>query len=77
MEIKGDGKQAKSVELDDGTVLEADLIIVGAGVLPATKFLDGSGINLDKWGGVVCDPYLQSNVKDVYAAGDIATYPYW
>lgn len=38
-EIKGDGKNANGVVLDDGTVIEADLVLVGAGVLPATKFL--------------------------------------
>lgn len=51
--------------------------MVGAGVLPATRFLQGSGIQLDQWGAVVCDPFLQTSVKDVYAAGDIASYPYW
>jgi NADPH-dependent 2,4-dienoyl-CoA reductase/sulfur reductase-like enzyme len=77
VEIKGDGTNAKSVLLDDGTELEADLIVVGAGVFPATKFLQGSGINLDARGGVICDPYLQTSAKDVFAAGDIASYPYW
>jgi len=76
-EIKGDGKNATSVVLDDGTEIKADLVLVGAGVLPATKFLEGSGIKLDQWGAVVCDPYLQSTVKDVFAAGDICSYPYW
>lgn len=76
-EIRGEGKEAKTVVLDDGTEINADLVLVGAGVLPATKFLDGSGIKLDQWGAIVCDPYLQSNVKDVFAAGDIASYPFW
>jgi NAD(P)H-nitrite reductase large subunit len=43
-EIKGDGKNAHTVVLDDGTELKTDLVLVGAGVLPATKFLEGSGI---------------------------------
>ena len=76
-EIKGNGEKATSVVLDDGTEIEADLILIGFGVLPATKFLDGSGIKLDQWGGVMCNPYLQSSDKDVYAAGDVASYPYW
>jgi NADPH-dependent 2,4-dienoyl-CoA reductase/sulfur reductase-like enzyme len=45
--------------------------------LPATKFLEGSGIQLDKMGAIVCNPYLQTSAKDVYAAGDCASYPYW
>ena len=61
-EIKGEGENATSVILDDGTEIEADLILVGAGVLPATKFLEGSGIQVDQWGGIICDPFLQTSV---------------
>ena len=67
----------EGVTLSDGRKIDADLVILGTGVKPATKCLEGSGIELDKDGGVVCDPYLETNVKDVYAAGDIASYPYW
>lgn len=77
VEIKGDGQKATHVVLDDGTILEADLVLVGAGVQPATKFLAGSGIKTDQWGGVECDPFLATSAKDVYAAGDCASYPYW
>ena len=52
-------------------------MLVGAGVLPATKFLQGSGIEMDARGGVVVNPFLQTSNKDVFAAGDIASYPYW
>jgi apoptosis-inducing factor 3 len=76
-EIRGADGNATSVILDDGTELAADLVLVGAGVLPATKFLQGSGIEVDQWGGVICDPFLQTSAKDVFAAGDIASYPYW
>lgn len=57
--------------------MEADLLVVGAGVRPATEFLKDSGIEMDKMGGVVCDPFLNTSDKDIYAAGDIASYPYW
>lgn len=76
-EIKGNGRRATAVVLDDGSEIQADLVLVGAGVLPATKFLEGSGVQLDRWGAVVCDPFLQSSAKDVFAAGDICSYPYW
>lgn len=35
---------AVSVTLDDGTEILADLILIGTGVIPATQFLEGSGI---------------------------------
>jgi NADPH-dependent 2,4-dienoyl-CoA reductase/sulfur reductase-like enzyme len=50
---------------------------MGTGVRPATGFLKDSGIELNSDGGVICDPFLQTSVKDVFAAGDIASHPYW
>jgi apoptosis-inducing factor 3 len=38
--------------LKDGSVVEADLVIVGTGVRPNTEFLNGSGININKDGGL-------------------------
>lgn len=32
---------------------------------------------MNKDGGIVCDPFLKTSAADVYAAGDIASYPYW
>jgi len=73
---KEDGS-VKSVTLSNGTELDADLVIVGTGVRPVSHFLEDSGVERNKDGGVVCDPFLQTSVKDVYAAGDLASYPYW
>jgi NADPH-dependent 2,4-dienoyl-CoA reductase/sulfur reductase-like enzyme len=67
----------ESIELSDGTTIKTDLLIVGAGVRPATQFLKESGLEMDKFGGIVCDPFLGTNDKDIFAAGDIASYPYW
>ncbi|MCB0595717.1 MAG: FAD-dependent oxidoreductase [Lewinellaceae bacterium] len=61
-----------SVELDDGSRLEANLILVGIGVQPATGFLEG--IAREEDGGIRVDEYLQAG-QDIYAAGDIAHYP--
>jgi len=59
-------------------VLEADLVIVGVGVAPATEFLkDVKEIQLEKDGSLQTDESFAVNgLKDVYAIGDIATYPY-
>jgi len=75
--FKGRHGQVDKVVLSDGSEIDADLVIVGFGVRPATDFLKDSGIELRKDGGVVCDPFLQTSHKDIYAAGDICSYPYW
>lgn len=62
----------ESVRLADGTVLPADLVVVGIGADPATDWLAGSGLELDD--GVVCDRHLRTSAPGVYAAGDVARW---
>jgi NADPH-dependent 2,4-dienoyl-CoA reductase/sulfur reductase-like enzyme len=69
--LEGDGK-VERVVLADGTVIPADLVVVGAGAVPAVGWLEGSGLTLDN--GVVCDETLFTGVECVYAAGDIARW---
>jgi apoptosis-inducing factor 3 len=69
--ISGSDK-VEAVELESGEKLEADLIVVGVGVKPATDFL--MGINLHQDGGVIVDKHLRA-ATDLYAAGDIAWFP--
>lgn len=73
--IKGADGRVTSVELADGTTLDADMVIYGAGIQPATQILDDK-FSLAKDGSVVVDAYLKAN-DHIYAAGDVATYPYW
>jgi NADPH-dependent 2,4-dienoyl-CoA reductase/sulfur reductase-like enzyme len=72
----GDGGPVTAVELSDGSVLPADLVVVGIGSVPATAWLAGSGVaRSDADGGVLCDEFLATSVPDVYAAGDVAHWP--
>ena len=64
--------RVERVRLADGTVLPADVVVVGIGVRPATDWLDGSGLTLDD--GVVCDQRLVA-APGVVAAGDLARWP--
>lgn len=77
--LKDKDGNVESVKLEDGTIIEADCVIVGAGVSPATKFLErtDNGIKVDARGAVVCDPFLQTSNKDIFAAGDVASFPFW
>jgi len=75
---KDDSSKVGAVHLKDGTVLEADLVIEGVGVAPATEYLKGnSSVTLEKDGSLKTDEsFAVDGLKDVYAIGDIATYPY-
>lgn len=63
------------VELADGTVLPADVVLVGVGTRPATGWLDGSGIALAADGSVRADHHLRASVPGVHAVGDCASFP--
>ncbi|KAI1476750.1 hypothetical protein F4774DRAFT_412547 [Daldinia eschscholtzii] len=67
-----------SVHLKDGTKLEADLVILGVGVAPSTGYLkENKVIRLEEDGSLKTDEnFLVVGLKDVYAIGDIASYPY-
>lgn len=62
----------ESVVLTDGTVLPADVVVVGVGVRPDTDWLAGSGVSLDD--GVLTDEHLLTSLPDVYAVGDVARW---
>lgn len=57
----------------NGETLPADFVIMGVGVAPATQFLKGSGIEVERDGGVKVDQYLRvksgSDTQNVYAIG--------
>jgi 3-phenylpropionate/trans-cinnamate dioxygenase ferredoxin reductase component len=67
----GTGSTRSEVHLDDGTVLEADLVVVGIGVVPNVGWLEDAGLLVDD--GVVCDSQLFA-ADGVVAAGDVARW---
>ena len=70
-EIHGNGG-VEAVSTKNGRRIDADLAVVGVGVDPVTGFLEGSGIELDNW--IVVNERFETNVPDVYAAGDVANF---
>lgn len=75
---KSDSSKVGAVHLKDGTVLEADLVIEGVGIKPSTDYLkDSKEVKLLDDGSVrVNESWEVEGLKDVYAVGDIATFPY-
>ncbi|MDT0183525.1 FAD-dependent oxidoreductase [Microbacterium sp. ARD31] len=61
------------VTLDDGTKISADAAVIGVGVIPRTGLAEAAGIEVDN--GIVVDDHLRTSATDVYAAGDVASYP--
>ncbi|KAL9832174.1 Monodehydroascorbate reductase 1, peroxisomal [Arabidopsis thaliana] len=65
--------EVKEVQLKDGRTLEADIVIVGVGAKPLTSLFKGQ-VEEDK-GGIKTDAFFKTSVPDVYAVGDVATFP--
>ncbi len=65
-------RRVTSALLTDGTRLEVDLVIVGIGSIPATGWLESSGVQLDN--GIVCDEFGRTSADHVWAAGDVASW---
>lgn len=63
--------EVRSVKTKNAEI-SANLVVIAAGVKPATRFLADTGIALGQNGAVIIDREMRTSIKDVYAAGDCA-----
>lgn len=78
--IKDKDGNVQGVELTNGTCLDVDMVIIGVGVTPTTNFLErspNSKVKVDDKGFVITDSFLQTHDKDIFAAGDVASFLLW
>lgn len=73
LEASGETPDSLRVDLEDGSSVNAHLVVVATGVASNVAFLEGSGVEVDQ--GIVVDSNLATNVADIYAAGDVAQGP--
>ncbi|MGH3343198.1 MAG: NAD(P)/FAD-dependent oxidoreductase [Carbonactinosporaceae bacterium] len=65
--------RVERVRLSDGSSLDADLVVVGVGVVPNTGWLESSGLALRD--GVICDRYCRADqANQIYALSDVARW---
>ncbi len=66
----------EAVELEDGTQIKADAVILSTGIAPRVEYAEAFGLETAK-GGIVVNEFLETNVPDIYALGDcVQTYLY-
>lgn len=70
--IEGDGVKATGVKMQDGSVLPADIVIVGIGIIPCIGPLLSAGASGGN--GVDVDEFCRTSLPDVYAIGDCAAH---
>jgi 3-phenylpropionate/trans-cinnamate dioxygenase ferredoxin reductase subunit len=71
--FEGDGRVEKVVTRG-GLELDADAVVIGAGVTPDVQLAERAGLKIGERGGVTCSSRLESSTPGVFAAGDICEY---
>jgi len=69
-EIRTQDGRATGVTLGDGTVIDADAVLVAVGVSPNSQLAEDAGLRVDN--GIVLDEALRSSDENIFAAGDVA-----
>ncbi len=62
-----------AVQLSSGDTRQADIVIIGVGVVPETGLAEDAGLNVAD--GIVVDSYMRTSDPDIYAAGDCTVFP--
>jgi 3-phenylpropionate/trans-cinnamate dioxygenase ferredoxin reductase subunit len=70
--LTGENGRVCGVALIDGSVLPADMVIVGIGIVPAVEPLVAAGVKAGN--GVNVDEYCRTELPDVFAIGDCASH---
>ncbi len=73
--FEGSDGRVSAVLTKGGLRLEADAVVIGAGVAPDVTLARAAGLALDEeHGGIACDSELRTSAPGVWAAGDVAAY---
>ncbi len=58
------------VVIGDGSIVEADIILIAAGIKPNVELAKNTGVTIGSTGAIKVDKYMQTNIKDIYSCGD-------
>lgn len=72
--IRENAGSATGVTLENGTTVDADMVILGLGVRPYSQLASAAGLGVGPTGGIQTDEYQRTSDLDIYAVGDAAEY---
>jgi nitrite reductase (NAD(P)H) len=73
-DIVQENGQVQKIVMKDGTTLDCQLICFAIGIRPRDEIAKACGISTHKRGGIIVNPFLETNAPDVYAVGECACF---
>jgi 3-phenylpropionate/trans-cinnamate dioxygenase ferredoxin reductase subunit len=74
LELPGKDGRVKGALMQDGSVIEVDLAVIGIGIAPNTDLAERAGLVVEN--GILVDGSCRASAPDIYAAGDCANFPW-
>jgi 3-phenylpropionate/trans-cinnamate dioxygenase ferredoxin reductase component len=72
--FEGAGERVERVVTASGRTIDADMVVIGAGVMPDVMLARAAKLELGETGGVACSSDLETSARGVFAAGDMCEY---
>jgi 3-phenylpropionate/trans-cinnamate dioxygenase ferredoxin reductase subunit len=69
--IRGDGA-VSGVTTSTGEHLDADMVVIGIGIIPETDLAEDAGLKIEN--GIIVDEFCRTSATDIYAAGDVTSH---
>ena len=67
------GGAVRGVEMADGSIIDADIVITGIGILPNVEIAEAAGLSVEN--GIVVNELGQTSDAHIFAAGDCTSHP--
>ncbi len=71
-EFIGENGYVKKAKLSSGEVVDADLVLIGAGIKPNSEIAKEAGIEIGRTGAIAVNQRMETNIPGIYSAGDCA-----
>jgi NADPH-dependent 2,4-dienoyl-CoA reductase/sulfur reductase-like enzyme len=71
-EFIGENGYVKKAKLSNGEVVDAELVLIGAGIKPNSEIAKEAGIEIGRTGAIAVNQRMETNIPGIYSAGDCA-----